>query len=146
MVCGTVKSKEANKSVLELALDMQKEHGWVTEEDVKQIASLRAMPETKVYETLSFYSMILLNQPAAIRIEVCRGTSCYIAKGVNLLEEIKNITKCNIGESSQDGKYQLEYCECLGHCETAPNMVVNGKLYTSVTKESLINIVREVSL
>lgn len=146
MACGAVKNREANKSVLEMALDMQKEHGWVRNEDVKQIASSRGMPEAKVYETLSFYSMILLNKPAAIRIEVCRGTSCYIANGVDLLQEIKNITKCNIGECSQDGVYQLEYCECLGHCETVPNMIVNGKLYTLVTKESLINIMKEASL
>lgn len=146
MVCGTMKDNNENKSVLELALDMQNEHGWVNEEDVKQIAMLKGMPEAKVYETLSFYSMILLNKPATIRIEVCRGTSCYIANGVDLLEEIKNMTKCNIGECSKDGKYQLEYCECLGHCETAPNIIVNGQLYTSVTKESLRNIMKEASL
>lgn len=146
MVCGTVKNKEAEKSLLELALDMQQEHGWVTEEDVKKIAFWKTMPESKVYETLSFYSMIRLKKPADIRIEVCRGTSCYIAGGVDLLEEIKKITKCNIGEKSSDGKYQLDYCECLGHCETAPNILVNGKLYTSVTKESLINIMKEASL
>ena len=75
MVCGTVKNKETEKSVLELALDMQQEHGWVTEEDVKKIASWKTMPEAKVYETLSFYSMIRLKKPADIRIEVCRGTS-----------------------------------------------------------------------
>lgn len=146
MDCGTMKNKDTSKSVLEVALDIQKEYGWVTEEAVKEIASLRKMPESKVYETLSFYSMILLAAPAKIRIELCRGTSCYIADGVNLLEEIQNITNCTIGECSKDGKYQLEYCECLGHCETAPNVIVNGMLYTSVTKESMKNILKEASL
>lgn len=146
MDCGTMKNKDTSKSVLELALDMQKECGWVTEEAVKEIASLRKMPESRIYETLSFYSMILLDAPAEVRIEFCRGTSCYIADGVNLLEEIQNITNCTIDECSKDGKYQLEYCECLGHCETAPNVVVNGRLYTSVTKESIKNILKEASL
>jgi NADH-quinone oxidoreductase subunit E len=143
---GIMKNKDTSKSVLELALDIQKEYGWVTKEGVKEIASLRKMPESKVYETLSFYSMILLEAPAKVRIEFCRGTGCYIADGVNLLEEIQNITNCTIGECSKDGKYQLEYCECLGHCETAPNIIVNGKLCTSVTKESIKNILKEASL
>lgn len=48
------------KSILEAALDQQKEKGWVSEKDIKLIASIKGIPEAKVYETLSFYSMILL--------------------------------------------------------------------------------------
>ena len=125
------------KSILEAALDQQKEKGWVSEKDIKLIASIKGIPEAKVYETLSFYSMILLEKPASVRIEVCRGTSCYIADGVNLVEEIQNMTGCTVGGRSEDGRYQIEYCECLGHCETAPNIIVNGRLYTSVTRDSL---------
>ena len=139
MACGT------NKNILELALDFQKEHGWVTEADIRQIAGAVGLPEAKVYETLSFYSMILLKAPANVRIEVCRGTSCYIAEGVDLLAELQNLTACPVGGRSQDGRYQIEYCECLGRCDTAPNVIVNGRLYTSVTKELLNNILKEVS-
>ena len=87
---------------------------------------------------------ILLEEAAAVRIEVCRGTSCYIAGGTDLLAEIRRLTGCAVGERSEDGRYQVEYCECLGRCETAPNIVVNGRLYTSVTKESLESIIKEV--
>ena len=138
MACGT------NKNILELALDLQKAHGWISEADVRQIAADSGMPESKVYETLSFYSMILLKAPATVRIEVCRGTSCYIAEGVDLLAELQILTGCAVGDRSPDGHYQVEYCECLGRCDTAPNLIVNGKLYTSVTKELLKNILKEV--
>ena len=138
MACGT------NKNILELALDLQKAHGWISEADVRQIAALVGLPESKVYETLSFYSMILLKAPATVRIEVCRGTSCYIAEGVDLLAELQSLTGCAVGDRSPDGHYQVEYCECLGRCDTAPNLIVNGKLYTSVTKELLKNILKEV--
>lgn len=132
-----------NKSILETALDIQREKGWVSGSDVKAIASSKGMPEAKVYETLSFYSMILLEKPGAVRIEICRGTSCYNADGADLLEEIQDITGCPVGGRSEDGRYQFEYCECLGHCETAPNVVVNGRLYTSVTKDSIRKILKE---
>lgn len=138
MACGT------NKNILELALALQKEHGWISEADVRQIAALVGLPESKVYETLSFYSMILLKALATVRIEVCRGTSCYMAEGVDLLAELQSLTGCAVGDRSPDGHYQVEYCECLGRCDTAPNLIVNGKLYTSVTKELLKNILKEV--
>ena len=142
MDCGTMK----NNNILEIALEMQKEKGWISEKEVKEIAEIFHLPEAAVYETLSFYSMILLDAPATVRIEVCRGTSCYVAGGVNLLEEMESITGCPIGGRSEDGHYQIEYCECLGRCETAPNVIVNGKLYTSVTKDSIKNILKEASL
>ena len=142
MDCGTMK----NNNILEIALEMQKEKGWISEKEIKEIAAMFLLPEATVYETLSFYSMILLDEPATVRIEVCRGTSCYVAGGVNLLEEIESITGCSIGGRSKDGRYQMEYCECLGRCETAPNIIVNGKLYTSVTKDSIKNILKEASL
>ncbi|MCR4601724.1 MAG: NAD(P)H-dependent oxidoreductase subunit E [Clostridia bacterium] len=136
MACGM----KSNENILEQALDLQKQHGWVTPEDVKEIAAAKGIPVSKAYETLSFYSMILLKKPADVRVEVCRGTSCYIAEGTDLLDELRRITGCNVGERSDDGKYQVEYCECLGRCDTAPNIVVNGKLHTAVTKESLSEI------
>lgn len=139
MECGTMK----NKSILETALDLQREKGWISEQDIEAIAKAEGLPEARVYETLSFYSMILLEKPAAVRIEVCRGTSCYIAGGADILGAIREITGCGVGERSADGRYQVEYCECLGRCETAPNVVVNGRLFTSVTEESIKNIIKE---
>ena len=139
---GTMK----NNNILEIALEMQKEKGWISENEIKMLAKEFHLLETAVYETLSFYSMILLEAPAKVRIEVCRGTSCYVSNGLDLLKEIQNITECSIGARSKDGLYQIEYCECLGHCETAPNIVVNGKLYSSVTKDSVKEILKEASL
>lgn len=141
MECGTMR----NKTLLEQALDLQKEHGWIREEDIRFLAEQTGRPEAEVYETLSFYSMILLKEPTPVRIEVCRGTSCYIAQGADLLEELQFLTGCRIGECSADNRYQIEYCECLGRCETAPNLIVNGKLYTSLTKDKLGSILKEVS-
>ncbi|MBR4163051.1 MAG: NAD(P)H-dependent oxidoreductase subunit E [Solobacterium sp.] len=138
MACGV-------NNILEAALKLQKEHGYVTEADVKAIAESVNRPVNAVYETLSFYSMILLKAPSVVRIEVCRGTSCYIKGGVDLLKELEQLTGCKPGETSEDGRYQVEYCECLGRCDTAPNIVVNGKLYTSISSEKLEEILKEVS-
>lgn len=138
---GTMK----NNNILEMALDRQKKHGYVTENDICEIAAEVGRPAARIYETLSFYSMILLKKPAALRIEVCRGTSCCIAGGIDILARIKELTGCSVGECSEDGRYEVAYCECLGHCETAPNLLVNGKLYTSVTEDMVESIVKEVS-
>ena len=135
-----------NENILEIALDLQKEKGWISDADVIAIAEAKKLPPARVYETLSFYSMILLKAPAKVRVEVCRGTSCYNLGGKDLIAEIARITGCRPGEASGDGLYEVEYCECLGRCETAPNVIVNGKIYTSVTMESIEKIIKEAAI
>ncbi len=133
-------------SLLDAALELQKGKGWITDGDVAVLAQQRGLPASQVYEALSFYSMIRLEKPVAVKIQVCRGTSCYTAHGTDILKEIETITNCKVGDTSPDGRYQVEYVECIGHCETAPNVLVNGKLYQSVTVESIRNILKEAVL
>lgn len=133
------------ESILDLALELQNDHGWITEADLYELSQKKQMPVSKVYETLSFYSMIHLSEPAKIKIEVCRGTSCFIADWEAILNEIRAFTGAEIGEYSADGLSHAKYVECLGHCETAPNVVVNGRLYTSVTPESIREILKEAA-
>ena len=35
-----------------------------------------------------------------------------------------------MGQSNDE--YGLDWVECLGQCQAAPNLLVNGKLYTNV--------------
>ena len=144
MISGTMQNKDA--SLLDMALELQKEKGWISDSDVAALAEKRGQPASQVYEALSFYSMICLEKPAKVNVQVCRGTSCYTAKGKDILKEIQQITQCSIGQTSPDGLYHVDYVECIGHCETAPNVLVNGKLYQSVTPEGIQTILKEAAL
>jgi NADH:ubiquinone oxidoreductase subunit E len=37
------------------------------------------------------------------------------------------------GETSKDGQFTLEYCQCLGVCEFAPAIMVNDTVYRNLT-------------
>ena len=144
MISGTMQNKDV--SLLDMALELQQEKGWISDSDVAALAEKRGLPASQVYEALSFYSMICLETPAKVLVQVCRGTSCYTAKAGELLQEIQRITQCSVGQTSPDGTYRVEYVECIGHCETAPNVLVNGKLYQSVTPEGIQTILKEAAL
>ena len=133
-----IMNKEPASSLLDMALEIQKDKGWISDDDVKELARRKGMPESQTYEALSFYTMIHLKQPARVEIQVCRGTSCYTAKNSGILEEIEAVT-------SADGVYHLDYLECIGQCETAPNVLVNGKLYSSVTRDGIRAILKEAA-
>ena len=103
-----IMNKEPASSLLDMALEIQKDKGWISDDDVKELARRKGMPESQTYEALSFYTMIHLKQPARVDIH-------------------------------------LDYVECIGQCETAPNVLVNGKLYSSVTRDGIRAILKEAA-
>ena len=53
-------------------------------------------------------------------------------------------TSCKGGkETTEDKKFTLEVVECLGHCGEGPVMMVNDKIYSYVTKNRAIQILKD---
>jgi len=52
--------------------------------------------------------------------QVCLGTACHVKGGEQMLEVLKRRLEVNPGETTQDGKYDLERVFCLGCCASHP--------------------------
>jgi NADH:ubiquinone oxidoreductase subunit E len=44
---------------------------------------------------------------------------------------------------SADGKFALEYVECLGQCNKAPVITINDEVHGELTKEKLLEILED---
>lgn len=126
--------------LLDALLALQQRDGYITEPALKALADHAGMSTAELYDTASFYSMLRFTPPAPVEIRVCRGTACNSGGNVALLDAIAALTGATPGETSPDGKYHLGWVECLGQCQDAPNMLVNGRLYTRVKPEKLPEI------
>ena len=47
-----------------------------------------------------------------------------------------------MGETTEDRRFTLEYCPCLGVCEQSPAIMINEKAYVNLTPESVRDIVK----
>ena len=115
--------------LLDALLALQKRDGYVTEEGLKALADHEGKSTAELYDTASFYSMLRFTPPAKKEIRVCRGTACHSGDNAALIVALEAATGLKIGESN--GEYALDRVECLGQCQAAPNMLINGKLYTN---------------
>ena len=120
----------ADGGLLDALLALQKRDGYVTEEGLKALAEHEGKSPAELYDTASFYSMLRFSAPAKKEIRVCRGTACHSGGNVALIAALESATGLKMGESSDE--YGLDWVECLGQCQAAPNMLLNGKLYTDV--------------
>ena len=47
-----------------------------------------------------------------------------------------------MGETTEDKRFTLEYCPCLGVCEQSPAIMINDRAYVNLTPESVRDIVK----
>ncbi len=73
-----------------------------------------------------------------IQIKVCRTLSCAMAGSCALRDYFQK--KCGVGEpddhglaTSPDGKYSVEFVECIASCGTAPVIMINDDFHENVS-------------
>ena len=132
------KQQSAVIPVLDLAQRQNK--GWLTKNIIEKVAETLNMSFIRVMEVASFYSMFNLKPVGKNFIQICRTTPCWLRGSNKLLEVAKNITGCNLGETSKDDKFTLVEVECLGACCNAPMIQINDDYYEDLTEENFKNL------
>ena len=128
------KQQSAVIPVLDLAQRQNK--GWLTKSIIEKVAETLSMSFIRVMEVASFYSMFNLEPVGKNFIQICRTTPCWLRGSDKLLEVAKNVTGCNLGETSNDDKFTLVEVECLGACCNAPMIQINDDYYEDLTEEN----------
>ena len=118
--------------LLDALLALQKAEGYVSEPALTALAKHEGVSVAELYDAASFYSMLRFAKGAPVDIRVCRGTACHSGGNAALLAALEEATGAKPGETSPDGKYALNWVECLGQCQAAPNLLINSVLYTNV--------------
>ena len=120
---------------------VQKQEGWVSEPAITAIAKLLAMPQIRVFEVATFYTMFMLEPVgSAALIQVCGTTPCMLRGSDALIK----VCKDKIGAKdklSADGKFTWQEVECLGACTNAPMAQINDYYYEDLTPENLAQII-----
>ena len=123
-----------------LDLAQRQNNGWLTKNIIEKVAETLNMSFIRVMEVASFYSMFNLKPVGKNFIQICRTTPCWLRGSNKLLEVAKNITGCNLGETSKDNKFTLVEVECLGACCNAPMIQINDDYYEELTEENFKNL------
>ena len=102
----------------------------------QKVAETLSMPFIRVLEVATFYSMFNLEPIGKNYIQICRTTPCWL-RGSNKLSKIaKDITGCELGETSADKFFTVVEVECLGACCNAPMIQINDDYYEDLDEKS----------
>lgn len=137
--------KSGSGALLDAIRAAQDLDGYLTEEAMEELARGFDVPVAQVYETASFYSMIRFRPGARNLVEVCKNAPCHVAGAGAVVEALEKGLGVRMGESTPDGKVALRFTECIGQCQSAPSVVVNGKLFQSVNPAQVTDILQTLA-
>jgi NADH-quinone oxidoreductase subunit E len=124
----------------------QEQHGWLSPEAIRRVATRLELSPGQVYSTASFYTMFKLEPHGKYLVQVCEGLSCYLVGGAEpIIQHIVQRLKIKPGETTPDGKFTLEVVQCLAACGTAPALRINDELYENMTPEAIDELLDRLS-
>ena len=118
---------------------IQEHFGYVSKEAIEWIASKLELKPINVYELVTFYPMFRQEPAGKYVVKVCRTLSCALGGSGKLHGHICSKLGLDSNkhglQTASDGKFSVEFVECLASCGTAPVMMVNDDFYEGVSEE-----------
>ncbi|MFQ5812101.1 MAG: NAD(P)H-dependent oxidoreductase subunit E, partial [Anaerolineae bacterium] len=103
------------RSALLPALEIaQREHGWLSEEVMREVGQAMDLPPTEVASVASFYTMLYREPVGEHVIQVCTNISCSLLGAEHIVDYLSRKLDVEVDDTTPDGKFTLFTVECLG--------------------------------
>jgi len=126
---------------------VQENFGYISRQAVEWIAKKLELQPINIYELVTFYPMFHQKPVGKFHLRVCRTLSCALGGSYGLHEHLcKKLGLDPHGhgvQTTSDGKFTVEFVECLASCGTAPVMMCNDSFYEGVSHEKAERILEE---
>jgi NADH-quinone oxidoreductase subunit E len=124
---------------------VQEQFGFISRQAVEWIATKLELQPINIYELVTFYPMFHIRPIGRNHLRVCRTLSCALGGSYRLHEHLCRKLGLDAEEhgpqTTKDGKFTIEFVECLASCGTAPVMMCNEKFYEGVASQKADEIV-----
>ncbi len=122
---------------LQIAQDI---FGYLPIEVQRIVASELDKQLAEVYGVVTFYSQFSLTPKGEYKVSVCLGTACYVKGAGDIFDRLGQRLGVANGECTEDGKFSLEACRCIGACGLAPVLTVNEDVHGRLTVDDVDDI------
>lgn len=140
-IAGILKRYPASRgSLIPVLQDIQEKFGYLSEEAVEELGRLMGVSANEIYGVATFYTQFRFRPPGRHRIQSCQGTACHVRGGQQILREFEQRLGITAGQTTADGKFDLERVACLGCCALAPVVAVDGKVHAAMTTKKVSSI------
>ena len=128
-----------------LSIAQNQNNGWLPKKAIEYVASFLEIPEIKVLEIATFYSMYNLSPVGEFHIEVCTTSPCMLRGSDDILSFCEKKLSVQVGGISKDKMFSLNRVECLGACVNAPVVKINQDYYEDLDLNSTDKLINNMT-
>ena len=133
--------KHDKSHLMAVMQEAQEIYGYLPFEVQNMIAEGMDVPLEKVYGVATFYAQFSLTPKGEYHISVCLGTACYVKGAGDLYDKLQQVLGIGGDECTEDRRFSLTACRCIGACGLAPVLTVNEEVYGRLVVDDIDGIV-----
>ncbi len=122
---------------------VQREFGYISPDSVKVISRHLRITENQIFGVSSFYAQFRFTKPGRHSIKVCLGTACHVRGGATLLDMLERGLGIQCGQTTPDGRFDLERVACLGCCALSPVVQIDDEIFSRMTVNRLTELLKD---
>jgi NADH-quinone oxidoreductase subunit E len=123
---------------------VQEHFGHISREAMEWVAAKLELQPINIYELVTFYPMFRQEPQGKNQIKICRTLSCALGGAHKLHEfycrKLGLDSHAHGPQTTKDGRFTVEFVECLASCGTAPVMMCNDTFHEGVTEEKAMDL------
>jgi len=128
-----------------LDLVQRQNGGWLSIEAIACVADFLKMPEIRMWEVATFYSLFNIKPVGTYMVRICGTTPCALRGSGKIMKTCEKWLGIEAGETTDDGMFTIQEVECLGACANAPVAYINDAYYEDLTPSSMSHILERLA-
>ena len=133
---------EVPGTLIAILQETQDLYGYLPIDVMELISQRTGTPIATVIGVATFYAQFRLQPVGKYLIMLCQGTACHVNGSELISAAITDELGIEDGQTTEDGLFSLKHVACLGCCSLSPVMMINGKVYSSLTPDKAKKVLR----
>ena len=117
---------------------IQQQFGFLPADQLHQLAAKIDVPLSQIHAVASFYPHFHLAPPAQAEVRVCADMSCHLRGALELKGDLQQAFR-----GSGPENVSIRDVSCLGRCDQAPALAINGQIYCQASGPLAAGLVRD---
>ena len=116
---------------------IQATFGYLPTEELYKLSGKLKRPVSEIHSVASFYPHFYLKPPPKVDVRVCVDMTCHLR---GACEVRRSLDKAFTG--TPQSEISIRDVSCLGRCDTAPALSINDRIYSGVSPQQALEMVR----
>lgn len=128
---------------IEAILIVQRHQGWVSDEKLRDLSDFLRLSVANLDGVATFYNLIRRRPVGQHVALICDSVSCWIMGSERMRDHLCSRLGTPLGGTTSDGQFTLLPIVCLGACDHAPAMMIDGTLHEDLDEPKIDEILAQ---